>query len=57
MVAQAMRPKEKVKTQNLKSVTHLIDTFKGDVGFTEEEIMIIVATSLDQEHLTNLILN
>lgn len=47
--------RNKVQIHNVKTIKAKLDEFKNDVKLTEEEITILIFTSLDHDFLTNLI--
>jgi hypothetical protein len=55
MVSQKLKPIEPIKIHNLKTVMLKMNQLKPEIGLTDDEIMIIVYTSLDHDWFTNLI--
>ena len=53
-VAKALRTKG-VKIHNVKTLTAKLSQLKGEIGLTDEEICLIIYTSLDHDWLTNLL--
>ena len=56
MVHKALKPKRKIKIHNAKTVEEKLKELQPAIGLTDEEIWIIIFTSLDHDYLTNLIL-
>ena len=56
MVHKALKPKRKIKIHNVKTVEYKLKELQPAIGLTDEEIWIIIFTSLDHDYLTNLIL-
>jgi len=46
---------DKVKIHNVKSLTDKLKELEKEIGLTEDEIRIIIYTSLDHDYFTNLI--
>ena len=55
MVAKKMRPVEKIDIHNFMTAELKLLELRGDIGFTEDDIMIILMTSLDLDYFTNLV--
>ena len=55
MVAKALKPKEKIKIHNVKTLITKLKEHQLDIGFSDDEINIIVYTSLDHDYFTNLL--
>jgi hypothetical protein len=47
--------KNKVQIHNVKTLTAKLNELKSEIGLSEEELTIIIYTSLDHDYLTNLI--
>ena len=45
----------KVKVRNVKTLGEKLNEFKDEAGLTDDDIRIIIFTSLDHDHLTNLL--
>ena len=56
MVAKKLKPIEKIKIHNMKTALEKMDQLKGEMKLTEDEISIILFSSLDRDWLTNLII-
>jgi hypothetical protein len=55
-VAKALKPKEKLKIHNVKTLIAKLKELQLDIGLTDDEILIIVYTSIDHDYFTNLII-
>ena len=55
MVSKKLRPVENISIHNYKTAELKLLELKGDIGFTNDDIMIILMTSLDLDYFTNLI--
>ena len=44
-----------VKIHNVKTLTAKLNELKGEIGLTDDEICLIIYTSLDHDWLTNLL--
>jgi Ca2+-binding EF-hand superfamily protein len=56
MVAKALKPKERIKIHNVKTLMTKLKEHQLDIGFTDDEINIIVYTSIDHDYFTNLLI-
>jgi len=56
MVAKKLQPVEAIKIHNIKTAMTKMNQLKPEIGLTDDEISIILYTSLDQDWMTNLIL-
>jgi len=56
MVSQKLKPVEPIKIHNMKTIMLKMNQLKPEIGLTDDEIMIIVYTSLDHDWFTNLII-
>jgi hypothetical protein len=56
MVAKKLQPGEAIKIHNIKTAMAKMNQLKPEIGLTDDEISIILYTSLDQDWMTNLIL-
>jgi len=56
MVAVKLKPKEKLKVHNIKTIMALLGGLQRDIGLTDDDIRIIVFTSIDPDYFTNLLL-
>jgi hypothetical protein len=55
-VSQALKnTKSKINIHNVKTLLAKLNELKADIGLSEEDIMIIIYTSLDHDYLTNLL--
>jgi hypothetical protein len=54
-IAQAMKPAKgsKLKIHNIKTATELLKSIQAEAKLTDDDIMLIVYTSLDHEFFTN----
>lgn len=57
MVQKKMKPMEPIIVHNHKSVMLKMYELQGDIGLTDDEITIIVFTSLDKDFMNNLIIS
>lgn len=48
---------DKVKIHNIKTKLSQISRFQSDIKLTDDEVMIIIFTSLDQDYFTHLIVS
>jgi len=55
MMPKKLKPKKKIKIHNIKTALEVLNSIKAEVGFTDEEILIIIFTSVDQDYLNHLI--
>lgn len=55
LVAAALKPKSKIKIHNAKTLMNKLKELAPAIGLTEDEIFIIVYTSIDHDYFTNLI--
>lgn len=55
MVAAALKPKTRLKIHNAKTLINKLKEHQGVIGLTDDEIMLIVYTSIDHDYFTNLI--
>lgn len=56
MVTKKMKPLEPVKVHNARTVMDKMLQLKPEIGLTDDEITIIVYTSLDHDFFTNLVI-
>jgi len=54
-VAKKMKPKVQTHVWNAKSLETKLDELKEEIGLAEDDVTIIMFTSLDSDHLTNLL--
>lgn len=54
-VAEKLKPKSKVDVLNVKTLYSTMNELKGEIGLADKEVRVIIFTSLDQDHLTNLV--
>ena len=54
-VTRRMKNTEMVKIHNVKTLLKKMEEFKKLIGLTQEEIIVIIYTSLDHDYLTNLL--
>ena len=50
-----MKPKVQTNVWNAKSLETKLDELKEEIGLAEDDVTIIMFTSLDSDHLTNLL--
>ena len=55
-MAKKLQPVEAIKIHNIKTAMAKMNQLKPEIGLTDDEISIILYTSLDQDWMTNLIL-
>lgn len=55
-MAKKLQPVEAIKIHNIKTAMTKMNQLKPEIGLTDDEISIILYTSLDQDWMTNLIL-
>ena len=55
IVAAALKPKSVLKIHNAKTLMSKLKELAPAIGLTEDEIFIIVYTSIDHDYFTNLI--
>jgi len=56
MVAKFLKPKEKIKIHNMKTLLVKLNELKKAIDLTTDEITIIAYTSIDRDWFTNLII-
>jgi hypothetical protein len=56
MVAKKLKFREHIKIHNVKTGLELLDELKEEIGFTDDEITVIIFTSIDRDWFTNCIL-
>jgi len=56
MVAKMLRPKEKLKIHNMKTVLIKLNELKSKIGLNNDEISIIAYSSIDRDWFTNMII-
>ena len=56
MVAKKLKFHEVIKIHNMKTALELLDGLKEEIGLNDDEVTIIIYTSLDRDWFTNLIL-
>ena len=56
MVAKKLKFHEEIKIHNIKTALELLDGLKEEIGLNDDEVSIIIYTSLDRDWFTNLIL-
>jgi hypothetical protein len=54
-VAKKMKPKVPTHIWNARSLETKLDELKEEIGLAEDDVTIIMFTSLDSDHLTNLL--
>ena len=54
-VTRRMKNTEMVKIHNVKTLFKKMEELQKLIGFTKEEIIVIIYTSLDHDYLTNLL--
>ena len=55
MVAKKLKFKEVIKIHNVKTAIELLEELKDEIGLGDDEITVIVYTSIDRDWFTNLI--
>ena len=55
MVAKKLKFREVIKIHNVKTAIELLEELKEEIGLNDNEITVIVFTSLDRDWFTNLI--
>ena len=55
-VNKALKPKRKLKIHNVKTLLEKMNELKGPIGLTDDEITIIIFTTIDHDYFTNLII-
>ena len=48
--------KTKIQIHNVKTLLAKLNELKSDIGFTDEDILLIIYTSLDHDYFTNLLI-
>ena len=56
MVAAKLKHKAKLKIHNVKTIFQVLNGIKDEIGLTDDDLRIIVYTSLDHEWFTNLLI-
>jgi|TARA_B110001450_G_scaffold252174_1_gene273444 hypothetical protein len=56
MVAKKLKFREVIKIHNVKTAIELLEELKEEIGLNDDEITVIVYTSLDRDWFTNLII-
>lgn len=56
MVAKKLKFRELIKVHNVKTALELLDDIKEEIKLTDDEISVIVFTSIDRDWFTNLII-
>jgi len=56
MVAKKLKFKEVIKIHNVKTAIELLEELKDEIGLGDDEITVIVYTSIDRDWFTNLII-
>lgn len=54
-MAKRLKPKERTNVLNVKSLEAILNEIKSEVGLNDNDVTIIAFTSVDQDHLTNLL--
>ena len=55
-VSKKLKFSRKIKVHNIKTIMELLGGLQKDIGLTDDEITIIVYTSMDQDYLTNMVI-
>ena len=55
MVAKKLKFREVIKIHNVKTAIELLEELKDEIDLNDNEITVIVFTSLDRDWFTNLI--
>ena len=56
MVAKKLKFREVIKIHNVKTAIELLEELKEEIGLSDDEITVIVYTSLDRDWFTNMII-
>ena len=56
MVAKMLKPKEKLKIHNMKTVLIKLNELAEPIGLSKDEISIIAYSSIDRDWFTNMII-
>jgi len=56
MVSKKLRPIENIDIHNIKTVSMILNVLQREIGLTDDEIIIVIYTSIDHDYFTNLIL-
>lgn len=56
MVAKKLKFREVIKIHNVKTAIELLEELKDEIGLSDDEITVIVYTSIDRDWFTNLII-
>lgn len=56
MVSEKMKPKEKIKIHNMKTVMEKLKELQKPIGLTDDEVTIIAFSSVDRDWFTNMII-
>jgi hypothetical protein len=56
MVAKRLKHKDKLKIHNVKTIFQVLNGLKDEIGFTDDDLRIIVYTSIDHDWFTNLLI-
>jgi len=56
MVAKKLKPSEPIKIHNIKTALAKMNQLKPEIGLTDDEISVILFTSIDHDWMTNLLL-
>ena len=54
-VRNKLKSKERVKVHNVKTLKKKLGEFKDEIGLADDDMTIIIFTSLDHDYLTNLL--
>jgi hypothetical protein len=55
MVAKMLKPKDKLKIHNIKTLLVKLNELKGPIGLSSDEINLIAYSSIDRDWFTNMI--
>ena len=56
MVAKRLKPKEKLKIHNMKTLLVKLNELKKEIGLSDDDITIIAFSSIDRDYYTNMII-
>jgi hypothetical protein len=56
MVVKKLKPSEPIKIHNIKTALAKMNQLRPEIGLTDDEISIILFTSIDHDWMTNLLL-
>jgi Ca2+-binding EF-hand superfamily protein len=55
-IAKKLKPLENIAVHNIKTVETQLQGLQGEIGLTDNEMTVIMFTSLDRDYLTNMII-